>query len=97
MERLNYKVNGLNVIIMKTNKFKTTDIVLNFRNYLEPDKITKRALVPYVLKAGSENYPSKKDINKQLEKLYGASLGVSINKQGLLQILTFRMSLVNDV
>ncbi|MDF2699333.1 MAG: peptidase [Haloplasmataceae bacterium] len=97
MERLNYKINGLNVILIKTDKFKTTDVILNFRNYLQENNVTKRALVPYVLKAASENYPSKKAVNKQLEKLYGGSLGVSVNKQGLLHILSFRMSVVNDL
>lgn len=96
MERINYKINGLNVIFIKTDKFKTTDFILNFRNYLNEDTVTKRAILPYVLKAGTKNYPSKKEINQKLEALYGATLGISINKQGLMQILSLRMSIVND-
>ncbi len=96
MKRLNYKVNGLNVILIKTDKFKTTDFILNFRNYLNIDTVTKKALVPYILKAATVNYPNKRAINQQLEQLYGASLGLSVNKQGLLQIVSFRVSIVND-
>jgi len=96
MERINYQINGLNVIFIKTDKFKTTDFIMNFRNYLNEDSVTKRALLPYVLRSGTKNYPSKKEINQKLETLYGASLGLSINKQGLLQILSLRMSIVND-
>ncbi|QVK19035.1 insulinase family protein [Mycoplasmatota bacterium] len=96
MQRINYKINGLNVIFIKTDKFKTTDFILNFRNYLNGDTVTKRALIPYVLKAGTQNYSTKKEINEKLETLYGASLGISINKQGLMQILSMRMSIIND-
>ncbi len=96
MERINYKIKGLNVILIKTDKFKTTDLVLNFRQYLKPECVTKRALIPNVLKSATASYPSKKDISQKLEKLYGASLGISVNKQGLLHILSFRMSIVND-
>lgn len=96
MERINYRINGLNVVVIKTPKFKTTDFIINFRNYLNKDTVTKKALIPYVLKSATKKYPSKKAISRQLEKLFGASLGVSINKQGLLQIISFRVSIIND-
>ncbi|HEY8364499.1 MAG TPA: pitrilysin family protein [Haloplasmataceae bacterium] len=96
MERTTYKINGLNVTLIKTDKFKTTDFVLNFRQKLDPNTVTSRALVPYVLKARTKKYPSKKAINQKLEELYGASFGVSINKQGLLHILSLRMSIINE-
>lgn len=96
MERIKYQLNGLNVTIIKTDKFKTTDFILNFKQYLKPDKVTYRALVPYVLKSATKNYPSKKEISKKLEELYGASLGISVNKIGRLHIVSFRMSIVND-
>ncbi len=96
MERINYKIKGLNVIVVKTDKFKTTDFIINFRNDLNVDTVTKRTLITHVLKSATENYPSKKDINLKLEKLYGANLGVSVNKQGKLHIVSFRLSIVND-
>lgn len=96
MERMNYQDKGLNVFLLKTDKFKTTDVIINFSNYLNEENVTTKALVPYILKSACENYPNKKSINKHLEHLYGATFGVAINKQGLLQILSFRMSLIND-
>lgn len=96
MELINYKINGLNAVIIKTAKFKTTNLIVNFRNYLNEDTVTKKALIPHILKAATENYPNKKTINRQLERLYGANLGISINKQGLLQIISFRVSIIND-
>ena len=96
MEHIKYKIGGLNVSIIKTKKFKTNNIVLNFRNYLSKEDVTKRALIPYILKSATERFPNKKAINQELETLYGASFGVAVNKQGVLQILSFRLSLVND-
>ncbi len=97
MERSNYKTNGLNVTLIKTDKFKTVDLVLNFRNYLRKETVTSKALVPYVLKSATEKYGNKREINRKLEKLYGANLGISINKQGILQVISFRISIVNDI
>ncbi|ERJ13570.1 EF-P 5-aminopentanol modification-associated protein YfmF [Haloplasma contractile] len=96
MDKKVFKIGGLRLHVYKTDKFKTTDVVLNFRNKLNPEEVTARAILPYVLKAGTNNYPSKQAINKELEKLYGASLGVSVNKNGAAHLLSFRMSLVND-
>ena len=41
MKRTKYILDGLNVTIIKTDKFKTTDISLNFKQYLNPNNITK--------------------------------------------------------
>jgi predicted Zn-dependent peptidase len=96
MKRNSYQLGGLNVVTIHSEKFKTTDILLNFRNLLEKDTATNRGLIPSILKAGSTNYPTKKAISRELERLYGASFGSNVIKQGLQQILTFKMSLVND-
>ncbi len=96
MERVKYQLNGLNVTLIKTDKFKTTDLVINFKQLLDEKSVTRRALIPHVLKSATKNYQNKKAINQKLEQLYGASLGISVNKQGLLHILSFRMSIIND-
>lgn len=96
MIRQNFSIGGLNVVTIDTDKFKTTDILINFRNYMDERTVTKRALIPSVLRAGSLNFPSKKTISRELERLYGASFGSSVNKQGRQQILSFRLSIVND-
>lgn len=96
MERIEKSIAGLNVTLIKTTKFKTVDFLLNFRNRLNPENVTKRALLPQVLKAATVSYPSKMEISRKLESLYGASLGSAVNKQGLLHIISFRMSIIND-
>jgi predicted Zn-dependent peptidase len=96
MKRQSYTLNGLNVVTLKSDKFKTTDILINFRNKLSREQATERGLIPSVLKAGSTLFPTKKAISRELERLYGASFGSNVIKQGQQQILSFKMSLVND-
>lgn len=96
MKRTSYTHHGLHVVHIKTDKFKTTDILVNFRNYLDEETATARALIPGILRSGSQQFPSKQAISRELERLYGASLGSGVLKQGRQQILSFRMSLVND-
>lgn len=96
MKRINYQIGGLNVVLLKTEKFKTTDILLSFRNRLTRDTAAFRALIPHILKAGTKEFPSKSAINKELQRLFGASFGSNVNKQGLQQLVSYKMSLVND-
>ena len=96
MTRTQLSINGMNVVIIQTEKFKTTDLLVNFRNLLTRESVTKRAILPNILRSGSKNFPSKQAISRELERLYGASFGTSVLKQGRQHILSFRMSLVND-
>ncbi|HEY8436547.1 MAG TPA: pitrilysin family protein [Haloplasmataceae bacterium] len=96
MTRTQLSINGMNVVIIQTEKFKTTDLHINFRNLLTRDTVTKRAILPNILRSGSKHFPSKQAISRELERLYGASLSTNVNKIGRQQVLSFHLSLVND-
>lgn len=96
MTRTQLTINGMNVVIIQTQKFKTTNLLVNFRNLLTRESVTKRAILPNILSSGSKKFPSKQAISRELERLYGASFGAGVNKKGRQQVLSFRMSLVND-
>lgn len=68
-------------------KFKHNRISINFILPLCEEKASKLAILPFILRQGSKNYPSLMDINKKLSELYGASLNAEVNKFGDLQIL----------
>lgn len=87
---------GLTLHKIQTEKYKTTTVVMQFKARLTEDTVTKRALLPYVLQSGTENYPSSKAIRTELEKLYGATLGVDLAKKGDFHIMTFRMDFANE-
>ena len=73
---------GINIRILKTEKFKTNSISLYLHLPLERETVTKAALLPRVLKRGTEKYPSLTELSKRTEELYGASVGLGIVKKG---------------
>lgn len=90
------KVNGLNLHVIETDKYKTNTIVLHIRAPLNKDTVTKRALIPYVLQSGTEALQTRLEIRSYLDELYGATLTVDVSKKGENQILSFRMDIANE-
>ncbi len=87
---------GLNIISIKTDKFKTNSINLFFHNQLDQSTVTQNALLPMVLRRGSKDYPTMQDISKKLEQLYGSFFDCGVVKKGERQILHFYIDGVND-
>lgn len=54
------------------------------------------ATLPYVLRHGTSAVPSKREITRLLESLYGASIGVDVLKLGEQHILTFGLQVLGD-
>lgn len=89
-------VNGLTVHVLPTKKFKTVQIVLKFRAPLDEETITKRALLPYVLRKGTKKYPTEKELQTALDQLYGAVFSIDGAKKGNDHILSVRLEIANE-
>lgn len=87
---------GVNLRVFKTDKFKTNLISLYIHLPLERETVTKAALLPRVLKRGTEKYPSLTELSKRSEELYGARLGASVVKKGDTELLRFSVQFVSD-
>lgn len=87
--------NGINLNLIKTDKFKSNLLSYYFIRPLSKDEVTKNTLLPLVLKRGTEEYDTNLKIQKKLEAMYGASLSISINKRGEKQVLRFTVENVN--
>lgn len=87
--------NGIYLNAIKTDKFKSSLLSWYFIRPLRREEVTKNALIPLVLKRGTEQYPNSLEIQKKLEELYGSNLSASINKRGDRQILRFTMEWAN--
>ncbi len=87
---------GLNLTLVNTNKFKTNLISVYLQRPLDKEEVTKNALLPDVLKSGSSNFKSQREISKKLDNLYGASIYADITKKGERQILSFKLIINND-
>lgn len=90
------QTNGLNLHIVPSKKYKTMTIVAKLRSRLERANITKRALLPYVLRQGSKAYPTRAILQNKLDDLYGASLSLNGGKAGNHHIISVRMEVANQ-
>lgn len=87
---------GINVHYIKTNLFKTNLISIFLTKKLDRSTVTKNTLIPAILVSGSKNMPSREDISKSLENLYGAELDCGVEKTGDNQILKFYIEALNN-
>ncbi|MGP4040238.1 EF-P 5-aminopentanol modification-associated protein YfmF [Gracilibacillus sp. D59] len=87
---------GYDLHLIHTKKFKTIHLSLKFTSKLTRENITKRALLPYILQQGTENYPTAIQLRQHLDELYGTVLAVDSSKKGENHILTIRLELPNE-
>lgn len=88
--------NGVNLHLVPSKKYKTINIVAKFKAPLMRDTITKRALLPYLLRQGTKSYPSRSEMQAKLDDLYGAVLSIDGAKKGDNHIISVRMEMANQ-
>ena len=87
---------GIYLNLIKSDKFKANILSYYFIRPLESDEVTKNALIPLVLKRGTNKHQTTLEVEKQLEELYGADFSVSVNKKGERHVLRFSMEWAGD-
>lgn len=88
--------NDINFHFIPTNKFKTITVVVKCKAPLMREIVTKRALLPFVLKQGTKTHRSEKQLQTKLDELYGALLHIAATKKGPQHILHFQLEFAND-
>jgi len=96
MKITHIKTPSFHINIGQTTKFKTVKIQLTFLNDLSEENVTKRALLPYLLKAISQKYPTRKDMSIYLESMYSASFHAGVKKIGLTQEIVFDFTIIQN-
>lgn len=91
-----YEQDGMHIHLIPSNKFKTIHFIAKLRAPLSRETISKRALLPYVLRQGTRNHPTRADLENHLDELYGAGLSIDGGKRGSQHILSFRLEVAND-
>lgn len=87
---------GVEGLFIENNRFNTTSISYNFYLPLREETVAENALLPFILTASSKKYPDFSALNLKLNKLYGARLDASAEKYGDCQLLSMRISVIND-
>ena len=80
---------GIKLHLIKNDIFKTNLISIIITTPLKKESVTKNALIPFLLKRGSANFPTHEQISLRLEELYGTSLNCGVDKVGDNQIIKF--------
>lgn len=87
---------GMFLHIINTDKFKTNLLAAFLLTDLVKDEITINALIPSVLKRGTQKYKTIKEISNKMDDMYGAIFDASSDKIGDNQALQFYISTIDD-
>lgn len=89
-------IDGISLHTVATTKFKTNTIVLKLLAPLNEKDVTYRAILPFILQRGTQDFPTSTRLRQHLDELYGATLNVDLSKKGEHHIISFRMEVANE-
>lgn len=87
---------GVSLHLIINENFKTDFSVVFISIPLEKENITQNALIPAIIKNGSQKYKNYQSINEELEMLYGAAFDCGLDKTGDNLVLKFYIESIND-
>lgn len=91
------QINNYQIHIIKTDKFKKTNLKIYFRkpvnNMLEE---IKRDILCNLLVLGTNKYKSKRELEIKCEDLFGASFSINNTRLGNYNVMCFGISFLND-
>ncbi|ERM19564.1 EF-P 5-aminopentanol modification-associated protein YfmF [Brevibacillus laterosporus] len=90
------QVNGMNLHILQTEKFKSITMIVNIEQELTEENASKTALLAMVLKRATARFPEPQKLRQHLDYLYGAIFDVDVAKKGERQVLQLYMEVPNE-
>jgi len=87
---------GIDLTMIQTDKFKSAALSASFLVPLKKETAAANALVPYVLRRGTERYPTMGEISVRLEEPYGGTLDPAVRKRGETQCVGLIGSFLDD-
>ena len=85
-----------NLHIIKTKKFKTITIDVDFYSEIKKEEITKRNLLKMSLLDSSSNYKTERELIIESENLYDIKVSSSISRIGNFSNLSFQTKFLNE-
>ena len=87
---------GITLHVINNNKYKTNIISVFLSKKLDREHITEEALIPAVLRLGTNNIKTQRELNKKFEEIYGANFNCGVEKRGNNHVLKFYIETIND-
>ena len=85
-----------NLHLIKTKKFKTITIDVDFYRKVDKNEITKRNLLKMLLLDSSNNYKTERELIIESENLYDIKVSSSISRIGNFSNLSFQTKFLNE-
>lgn len=87
---------GVFLTSVHTKKFKSSTLSMTLLTPLGRETAAVNALVPYLLRRGSEAHPDMQSLAAALDRLYGGSIEPAVRKRGEIQCVGFVGSFLDD-
>lgn len=87
---------GVSFSAVRDEKFRHNSISIHMIAELSSEKAAATAILPYLLRKGSRNYPDFTLLEQQLCDLYGASLNSDIIRYGQYHIVSCGITFIDD-
>lgn len=87
---------GVTLTALRTDKFKSSCLSLTMLTPMDKRTVTANALIPSVLRRGTENHPDAQSLSAALDELYGGALEPRVRQQGNIQCVGFIGSFLDD-
>lgn len=88
--------NGIYLNLIPDDRSKSNHLSLFFALPLTKENATDANLCAKLVQRGSRAYPTMRELNRALDYLYSASMGLSAFKQGELQIFNVNLTTMKD-
>lgn len=78
---------GVRLLAYESERFKTVRARIHLLEPIQPQSATENSLLAKVLRVGTESHPTRRDIARACEELYGAALSVGVTRYADVQAL----------
>ena len=89
-------MDGVYLNYLQSFKFKTACMSVSLLTQLSRETAAMNALIPYVLRRGTVNYPDMEAVSARLDELYGTAVEPSVRRMGEIQCVGFFASFPED-
>ena len=87
---------GVRFRAIHTTKFKSAYLSVTFMAPLKEETAAENALIPSVLRRGSQAHPDMESVSAALDELYGGAIEPAVRKKGETQCVGFAASFLDD-
>lgn len=95
MEYKTYEYPSFNLYTVKTNRFKTVQMEIIFRDEVNKENLLGKTFLADLMTDACEKYKSRKEVVKKLEELYQASFYGVTNRVGNVMMTSFVLNFLN--